>query len=335
MTPERDASMARLEVPEVPGLGFRPLRGERDYPAMAAIVAACRDAGQLDFTATVESLTRDYANLRNSELPRDSIVAAVGGDPVGYGRVMWWQEVDGKVMHYHFFYLMPAWQGRGIEEAILGWQEARLGAVSVEQGHESPLLLAQAEQTEPGKQALYEAAGYRPVAYHARMLRPTLEDIPEAPLPEGMEVRPVEPAHYRAIWEADVEAFRDHWGAVEPQPGDYDRWLAFPHFDPSLWRVAWEGDEVVGQVLSFIDAADNAAQGRLRGYTENIAVRRPWRRRGLARALLVRSLHALRERGMQEAALTVHTENPNAAYRLYASVGFRPDGRTTAYQRTP
>jgi ribosomal protein S18 acetylase RimI-like enzyme len=84
-------------------------------------------------------------------------------------------------------------------------------------------------------------------------------------------------------------------------------------------------------VLPFINQNENQEYNRLRGWTEEICVRRPWRKRGLARALLVRSLWAIKERGMQEAALGVDTENLSGALRLYESVGFRPVKRWTTY----
>jgi ribosomal protein S18 acetylase RimI-like enzyme len=168
---------------------------------------------------------------------------------------------------------------------------------------------------------LLEAAGYRPVTHFADMLRPDLDDIPEAALPAGLEVRPVMLEHYRAIWEAEVEAFQDHWGASFDEK-DYQRFLDEPTFGPALWRIAWDGDQVAGQVRSYIDSPENEEFGRRRGYAENISVRRPWRRQGLARALLVESLHALKRRGMEQAALGVHFENPRQALQLYESVGF-------------
>ncbi len=91
-----------------------------------------------------------------------------------------------------------------------------------------------------------------------------------------------------------VEAFRDHWGFNEENEQTVEQWVENPNFDPSLWRVAWEGDQVAGMVLSYIDDRENQAYNRKRGWTEDISVRRPWRRRGLARALLVQSLHAVR-----------------------------------------
>ena len=109
--------------------------------------------------------------------------------------------------------------------------------------------------------------------------------------------------------------------------------MEFPWRDPSLWRVAWDGDRVAGQVRSYIDEQENAEFGRRRGYTEFISVRRPYRRRGLARALLVQSLEAVRDRGMEEAALGVLTENLHGAFRLYESVGFRVVRSWTTLQK--
>ena len=53
-----------------------------------------------------------------------------------------------------------------------------------------------------------------------------------------------------------------------------------------------------------------------------VSVRRPWRKRGLARALLAESFRALRERGIHDACLGVNADNPSGAVALYESVGF-------------
>jgi ribosomal protein S18 acetylase RimI-like enzyme len=103
--------------------------------------------------------------------------------------------------------------------------------------------------------------------------------------------------------------------------------------DTSLWRVAWDGDEVAGQVRSFINAEENERFHRKRGYTEHISVRRPWRRRGLARALIAASFPLLRARGMTEAGLGVDTQNVSGALGVYEKCGFRPISRSTIYRR--
>jgi ribosomal protein S18 acetylase RimI-like enzyme len=95
-----------------------------------------------------------------------------------------------------------------------------------------------------------------------------------------------------------------------------------------------EADQVAGMVRSFINHDENVEYERQRGWTEDICVRRPWRRRGLARALLVKSLHAIKERGMNETALGVDTDNPNGALRLYESVGFQMTKRFFVYRKS-
>jgi len=90
---------------------------------------------------------------------------------------------------------------------------------------------------------------------------------------------------------------------------------------------------VAGMVLNRIDEAENARGGRRRGYTQEIFVLRPWRRRGLARALLTQSIERFRTLGMEETALSVDTQNPNRALALYESVGYREVRGHTFYRK--
>jgi mycothiol synthase len=143
----------------------------------------------------------------------------------------------------------------------------------------------------------------------------------------------VEEAHMRKIFDASAEAFRDHWGYVEPTETDYLRWLEDPNRDPSIWKVAWAGDEVVGMVGNFIDKDSNETFNRKRGYTEDISVRRQWRRQGVARALLTRSIQMFIDMGMVETYLGVDTENPNGALQLYTSVGYQQERVGITYRK--
>jgi GNAT superfamily N-acetyltransferase len=129
------------------------------------------------------------------------------------------------------------------------------------------------------------------------------------------------------------EAFQDHWGYVPGTEENYQEWLNGRLFQPALWQIAWAGEEVIGTVLAFIDEAQNRKYNRRRGYTEEITVRRPWRKHGVARALIARSLQQLKALGMTEAALGVDTENLSGALRLYESMGFRPVQRGSIYAK--
>jgi mycothiol synthase len=181
--------------------------------------------------------------------------------------------------------------------------------------------------------ALIREAGFEPITYAAAMVRPTVDDLPDHRLPEGLEIRPVHDEDLRTIWEAEVEAFRDHWGFTEPSEEGYQRFLSYPYNDPTLWKIAWDDEGVAGQVKSFIDIAQNEGHGLKRGWTEAISGSRRWRRRGVAKALIVESIRELAARGMTEVALGVHTENPNGAYQLYESLGYEVVGTWTTYRK--
>ena len=100
-----------------------------------------------------------------------------------------------------------------------------------------------------------------------------------------------------------------------------------------MWQVAWDGDQVAGLVLNTIYQHENEAEGVKVGWLDSVATRRPWRKRGLAGALIARSLAVLRERGMETAGLGVDAENPNGALRLYESFGFRPIRRYVFFRK--
>ena len=102
----------------------------------------------------------------------------------------------------------------------------------------------------------------------------------------------------------------------------HQRWLVNQSHTPQLWQVAWDGDQVAGMVLARIDEVENRELKRKRGYTEHVFVRHPWRQRGLAKVLVVRSLRVLKERDMQEAELGVDSENESGAFGFYQRLGY-------------
>ena len=336
--PRTSDSIEIAGAPYLPGLHFRHFRGESDFPQMIKVIERAVEADGLEEVNTVENMRETYANLRNSDASKDVVIVEGNGEVVGYKRVEWWTELDGPHIYSHFYNLAPEWRGKGIERALLLHSEARLREKAQEAGHapdSSKLFESWAWDSQKDKVELLLVEGYEAVRHEYAMVRPDLENIPDAPLPDGLETRPVTPDQYRAIWEAEVEAFKDHWGMDETQEGDFERWLhAWPiSFQPHLWQVAWDGDQVAGMVRNFILEEENAKYGRKRGYTESISVRRPWRRKGLARALIARSFQMHKELGMEQAALGVDTENPNGALQLYESMGFHVDRHAAVYRK--
>jgi mycothiol synthase len=160
-------------------------------------------------------------------------------------------------------------------------------------------------------------------------------NIVEFSLPDGLEIRPVSPEHYQALWKSVDETSKDEWGYTEPTENDYQEWLTSPHFQPHLWQVAWDiiNNQIVGHVLTFIDDDENKQLNRNRGYTEGVGVDRNWRRRGVARALINRSLQAQKSAGMTESALAADSDSTSNVIKLYESCGFQIVKRDTIYRK--
>jgi mycothiol synthase len=323
MTTQRADEILVPERPDIPGLRFRHFRGPEDYAGMAAANQADRDANGSLEVVTEASIARQYANLVNSDIDDDLLIVESDGTVIGYARVEWRDAIDGPRYLQTVCLLDPAHRRQGIGGAMLAWQERRLRAIDASLPADRPSVMrAWSWDHDAGAAALFERAGWTMEGRGYEMLRPTLDGIPEVALPEGFEVRAVEPADERAIWDASAEAFRDERGEGEWGEGDWERHMADPYRDPTLWAIAWSGDQIAGGVAGRIDPEENAHLGVLQGYIAGVWTRRPYRRRGLARALLARVLVLLRDRGMTSAYLGVDGLNPNQAVNLYESLGF-------------
>ncbi len=322
-------------APALPGLVFRHFRGPEDIPGMVESNMAARDAYGIEDTITVASMTSDYAHLTNSSTSDDLLVVEQDGRMVGYSRVQWDPQSDGSRGYTAICLLRPELRGRGIGSAMLAWAEGRIREISAGHPADGAARWYQAWgwDRDDRQAALLRRHGYEPVRRGYEMVRPDLESIPDVPLPDGIEVRPVGQDDIRRLWEVTIEIFRDEWGEVDASEASWLRFRDDPTHDPSLFIVAFEGDQIAGLVLNVIDPGDTERKGRVRGLLDSVGVREPWRRRGLARAMITRSLHVLRERGAQDAYLGVDAENPNQAMTLYESCGFRNVSSETAWRK--
>ncbi len=326
----------RMQLPSP--YAARPYRGRADHPAMAEILAAYRHEMGDSELPTVEQIDLTYANLQDCDPDHDIAIIEHATEAVGYARVSW-EDLGTSVRDCIVFApTMPDHLTRALFTALVAAEEAQMrswaDAVPLARfrgyaRHPGPGLPA------TGQAEWFEALGYEATEWGASLVRPTLDDIPERSLPDGVEVRPVTGEQIRPIVEAHFEAFRGEWDFREPTEADFIELIEAPERDETLWKIAWFGDTIVGQVKSFISAEENAERGYLRGYTENISTHRDWRTRGIAGALIAMSLHELRRRGMTEAALGVDTNNPGGAFQLYTGLGFELQTYEAIYTRSP
>jgi mycothiol synthase len=258
----------------------------------------------------------------NLDLDADFLFAEVDGSVVGYTEGGWEQDNDGGRNYSVWGQVHPDWQRRGLGTALLHWIEERQRRVAAGHPDVGKRLQSWAAESETGRLALLERNGYRIVRYDFEMERPNLDDIQPLPLPDGIELRPAREEDLRRHWEVEIEVFRDHWGAIDDSEASFEQMRSDPRRDIRLWVVAWQGDEIVGQVLNRIDREANAELGVKRGWVSSVGVRGPWRRQGVARALVAESLRVLRDAGMTSAGLGVDAENANGALGVYEATGF-------------
>jgi len=337
MTTDTDADsfVTVAGAPAIPGLRFRRPRGdEAEYEALAELMAATAEADEIPWRPTAEHIRDELERPDRLDLANDVILGEIDGTLIAMGEV---ERIlrDGVVVFYLNGHVHPEWRRRGIGAAVFA-ADVRRGEERAQAEAPDALtdLGAFVEATELGHRALLDGAGFEIIRWFNLMRRDLADPIPDAPLPEGIEIRPLTADDYRAVFDAEVEAFRDHWGQREKTDRDFEETHAKKEIDPGLWVVAWDGDQVAGVVQNWIWPDENAALGVKRGWLEHISVRRPWRRRGLARAITAASLRRFRDLGMDDAMLGVDTQNANGAFGLYEGLGFVPHSSANAYRRT-
>jgi mycothiol synthase len=159
----------------------------------------------------------------------------------------------------------------------------------------------------------------------------TFDGPPPSPEPvSGIRVASYRPdIDARPVFELMSVAFRDHWGDSEET---WERWISITHgrdeYDPSLWRIAWEGDRVAGGLVAVV-----RPRGPAVGIVEELAVGREFRRRGIGELLLRTVFAEFHRRGLAGAELGVDADSLTGATRLYERVGMRPRPRFAIYEK--
>ncbi len=293
-----------------------------DLPEVLALAQASDFAliGESDWTeADLREEWQEY------DLERDVVLLELDGrlagyaafESVGVGRLL----VDG--------YVHPELTGRGVGSELLRLTEerAREELESIPAGTRVYLQNA-ALVNDPAVPPLYAAHGYHPERHFWRMVI-DLERVPEPVVPEGIELRLLrDPEERHVLHETMEEAFEDHW---EHRSRTYEEWAKrvfdVEGYDPTLTWVALEGDELVAANICWWKRHGEW------GWVGPLGVRRPWRRRGIAEALLETSFAEFLRRGERRVALGVDAQSPTGATRLYDKAGMRVFWEAVVYEK--
>ena len=207
-------------------------------------------------------------------------------------------------------YVHPDFTGRGLGGAAIEWLEEE----THRRGLDAARAIALAADTAASR--LIEARGFEPIRHFYRMSI-VLDAAPSEPVwPEGFTVSTLQPGEEEILHAVTQETFAEHWGH-EYRP--FDEWrrhnIEREWWDPSLVHLVRRGDDVVAAEMNAIRFGS--------GWVNTIGTRRPWRGRGLGRALLLTAFGELYRRGQTRVALAVDAGNETGATQLYESVGMR------------
>jgi mycothiol synthase len=257
------------------------------------------------------------------DLARDVRVAVESGRIVGYAEAV--QLPDDEKLVFGDVRAGP--QHGDASAALLDFVEQRARELASADGR---LRIWTAERAESWREFL-ESHGFEVQRYSLRMVA-DVDDEPAAPSwPEGISVRTRErDEDDRAAYDLQSETFADQGGDyVSETFEDWLHWVRREPFDPGLWFLAFDGEELVGISLCRGEWAGDDEMG----WVSVLGVRRSWRRKGLGSALLLHSFRELRARGAKRVGLGVRADNATGAVRVYERVGMREVGRQVWYEK--
>jgi mycothiol synthase len=291
-----------------------------DAQAIADLINVADDHDYGAHDVTVEDMLEE---LEGTDLEHDAWLVERGTQLVALAAI----QVRAGVRFTTTIYVHPDARRQGIGSDLVDLVEERSAALVEPAPADAQLTIVGWVNGESDEAVDWaQKRGYEPVRNFLRM-QVDFDGAPAAPAwPEGIRLRTYREDDARALFDASEEAFSDHWGHL---PMAFDEWVRRTKradFDPSLWFVAMDGDEIAAMSLCSLMPDDG-------GWVSTLGVRRAWRQRGIARAILLHSLGEFWGRGRRWVALGVDAQSLTGATRLYESVGMRVRERHTQMRK--
>jgi ribosomal protein S18 acetylase RimI-like enzyme len=299
-------------MPDVGSLAIRPCTTD-DVPAVLALVRADEERVSGRPSRLVEGDIRDW--WQSVDLAESSWLLTAPGSQVLLGAG--WLAREGTELGIG----VPVAADRRVLPVLVDLAERRAAELKLERLHLLVLV------PDPPAEQLIAARGYRDVRRFFEMAI-ELDGPPRAArLPDGFTLHVATPEDGPAFHAANTEAFEDHWG-YHPRP--FDEWWGLrtddADFDISWWFMVRQGDETVATMRN-IPARNGGV------YVASLGVRRKWRGRGVAKALLLHTFGRAYEAGFRRITLGVDASNPTGATALYRSVGMITELETAAWEK--
>lgn len=316
-----------LDLP--PGYTSRPATPDDIEAIVDVINEATRDVSNRDGIQPAQA--QAYLTMPGFDLATSSmLIEDPDGSVVAAEVVM---NPSPHVSANAFGSVRPRHRARGLGSALVEWA-CRIARDDIPKapGGTRVVLRAGVESEDSAGTELLSGAGMALVRHFFEMEIDLTGELQDPAIPEGLVIRPLQQGEERALYTALLEAFEDHWGHVNrPFEEGFARFrhrMEMPGTDTSVWWVAMDGDEIAGMNLC---QPSNEGDDEF-AWCDNLGVRRPWRRRGLALAMLLDSYREFSRRGHTRMGLGVDASSLTGATVLYEKAGMRVTRRSALYE---
>jgi mycothiol synthase len=301
-----------------------------DIPAMVELSNLSQEADGLEGRTSIAEMENEFRSPIYSPEEDYLVIYNPEGKLIAYGCA---EKSDIPYRAWGHAVVHPDYRGQGLGTQLLRTTDTKfLNRVATIVDEEQPIFVQRwTAEAKKDAIAVIEKEGYQQVRtfFTMRIEFDTL--LSPVEMPAGFEIRPFNPeTDAYQVYQAQQESFRDHWGHIEDQPfEDWKLRLTEPEFNASMWYIAYEGDEIAGVSLCGVwgeDIPDLA-------WVSSLGVRRAYRKRGLASALLRYSFYQFQQSGFKKAGLGVDAASPTGAVGLYERAGMYVYKRSFVYRK--
>jgi GNAT superfamily N-acetyltransferase len=288
-----------------------------DAKEVTDLVALCdiEEIGEPDISLS------DTLDMWNSfQLETDVWLAVSPANKIiGYAFV----EVTGESRMDTCVFVHPQFKNHGIGSSLLTKVEERALVLASESKGEQKLM-NQIPFTNTSARNLVEARGYQFSRLYKRMKINLMEQPKQLHFPAGTAISTFKPDQdEETLFEVYDETFRDSWGYAKKEFSTWIHQKKGEDYDPTLWYIVWEGTKPVAFLMSRMQ--DDGL------FIDLLGVKRPWRKQGIAQAMLLHVFQEAYRRGQHTILLYVDSDSLTNAHRVYYQVGMSPDSQTAVY----
>ena len=305
--------------------GLRPMK-EEDLESIVGLIQKCREVDSIETIPTAEQLHFQFKTPGIDVAGNSFVLESVSGEIKAMLFTIPLPGQDQTIVQMNVL-VHPSFRKGELETLLLHFALDHAKRRSSEGGY-SAIYQCSCRSDQLHFRELYEANGFVPIRYFHTLERNLNDPIEPGDVAHDIRIRPVDiKSEARAFHLTLQEAFQDHFNPMNFSLEQTEHWAASPEFRSDLILMAFQlqdGVEIepAAVCMNHLRTEYNRQHNVLEGEVNALGVRREFRRRGIARAILSDSLRLLKQEGMNTAILAVDSENPLGATQLYASVGF-------------